>query len=169
MLAKVASTLDHIIGKISDYFLYICGIAVFFIMMLTVYGVFRRYALDNPEPYSYEISVILFLACVLLSLGFVQRNKRNLRVDFISNLFPRKIHHIILEIFVPLAALVYIGFITYYGLDNALYSLSIHETSQSVWREPLFPIKIIIPVGLALLFLVILAQLIHGIIDLRKR
>ena len=161
--------MDYIIGKICDYALYICGAALFLIMMLTVYGVFRRYALHIPEPYSYELSVILFLTCVLLSLGFVQRHKNNLRVDFLSNLFPKKVQHVILEIFVPVAALVYIGVIFWYGLGNALYSLRIHEISQSVWRERLFPIKMIIPVGLALLFIVLLAQLIHGIIELKKR
>jgi TRAP-type mannitol/chloroaromatic compound transport system permease small subunit len=44
--------------------------------------------------------------------------------------------------------------------------MRIGETSQSSWEEPLFPIKLLVPIGMALLCLVLVAQLSRGIASL---
>ena len=46
-----------------------------------------------------------------------------------------------------------------------MYSLSIGEKSMSVWGEPLFPIKILVPLCYGLLSLVVFRNLCRGIIS----
>ena len=60
-------------------------------------------------------------------------------------------------------ALFYVGIICWKSWDNALYSMNIWETSQSSWEEPLFPVKMMVPIGMALLCLALASQLIQGI------
>ena len=45
----------------------------------------------------------------------------------------------------------------------AAYSIQINETSYSAWSEPLYPVKITIPIGYGLLFLVMVGQIARGI------
>jgi TRAP-type mannitol/chloroaromatic compound transport system permease small subunit len=44
-----------------------------------------------------------------------------------------------------------------------MYSLKINEKSMSVWGEPLFPVKILIPICYGLLVLVILNKFYRNI------
>jgi TRAP-type C4-dicarboxylate transport system permease small subunit len=135
---------------------------------LSTYGVGRRYLLQNPEPYSYEISTILLVGCVVFAVAGLQRHRRHLRVDFISNYFSESLQRILLNIVTPVFALFYVVIITWKSWENALYSLRIDETSQSAWQEPLYPIKLLVPIGMALLCLVLIAQLSYGIASLLK-
>ncbi len=167
-LKKKARSVEHILDRVCRVCLAISGVAIFMIMLTTSYGVFRRYALNAPEPYSYEIGVILFLICIILAIPLVQKDKRNIRVDFLANRFSKIVQFFLTNIFVPVSALFYVVLITWQGGENAVYSFQIHETSQSVWREQLWPIKIVIPVGLGLLCLVLISQLILGIIAFKR-
>lgn len=155
---------DRILERVLRVCLVISGAAIFTIMLSTTYGVFRRYALNMPEPYSYEVSVILFLICIIMAIPIVQRHRRNIRVDFLANRFSSKAQFFLTNIFVPVTALFYVVLITWQGWENVVYSLQIHEVSQSIWRELLWPIKMVIPIGLGLLGLVLVVQLIRGII-----
>jgi TRAP-type mannitol/chloroaromatic compound transport system permease small subunit len=166
LLKKVLQTIERIIGRMGDLGLLISGILIMIMALLSTYGVGRRYLLHNPEPYSYEISTMLLVACVVFAVAGLQRHMRHLRVDFISNFFSANVQRILLNIVTPIFALFYVVIITWQSWKNALYSMSIDEMSQSSWQEPLFPIKLFVPIGMALLCLVLVAQLSHGIASL---
>jgi TRAP-type mannitol/chloroaromatic compound transport system permease small subunit len=48
------------------------------------------------------------------------------------------------------------------------HSFSAHETSQSAWQEPLWPMKLLVPVTMSWLFLTLTSQLAHAVIHLVK-
>jgi len=50
-----------------------------------------------------------------------------------------------------------------------MFSLRIGERSMSSWAEPLFPVKVMIPIGYGFLFLVAISQLFQGIFSLAKK
>jgi TRAP-type mannitol/chloroaromatic compound transport system permease small subunit len=106
------------------------------------------------------------LACVVFAVAGLQRQRRHLRVDFIAGHLPPGLEDMLVNIVTPVMALFYVGIICWKSWDNALYSMSIGETSQSSWEEPLFPIKMMVPIGMALLCLVLASQLIYGIKNL---
>jgi len=165
---KVLQIIERIVDRICDLGLLISGVLILMMALLSTYGVGRRYLLQNPEPYSYELSTILLVGCVVFAVAGLQRHMRHLRVDFISNYFSASVQSILLNIVTPVFALFYVVIITWKSLENAFYSLRIDETSQSAWQEPLYPIKLFVPIGMALLCLVLVAQLSHGIVSLLK-
>jgi TRAP-type mannitol/chloroaromatic compound transport system permease small subunit len=166
MMKKILLTIDRAITRISDWGLLVSGILILIMSVLSTYGVGRRYIFNNPEPYSYELSTMLLLACVVFAVGGLQRQRRHLRVDFIAGHLPPGLENMLVNIVTPVMALFYVGIICWKSWDNALYSMSIGETSQSSWEEPLFPIKMMVPIGMALLCLVLASQLIYGIKNL---
>jgi TRAP-type mannitol/chloroaromatic compound transport system permease small subunit len=163
MFKKIILKIDWVIEKGGNWGLLISGILILIMGFLSTYAVFRRYVLDNPEFYSYELSIIFLTACCVLAVAGLQRYKRHLRVDFIANYLPEKFQNILIDVITPLLALTYVVIITWKSWDNTLYSLSIGETSQSAWEEPLWPSKLIIPISMFWLCLVLIAQLIRGI------
>ena len=168
MMMKVLQIMDRIIERVSDLGLVISGILILVMSILITYGVGRRYLLHRPEPYSYELSTILLVACVVFAVAGLQRYKRHLRVDFVANFLPATVQNALIDIVTPILGLFYVVVITWKSLDNALYSMSIGETSQSSWEEPLFPVKLLVPIGMALLCLVLMAQLSRGIASLAR-
>jgi len=167
-LKNIFLKIDRAIERVGDWGLVGSGVLIMLMSFLSTYAVGRRYLLNNPEPYSYEISTIFLTACVVFAISGLQRHKRHLRVDFIANFMSKNKQDILLDIVGPVLALVYVIIITWQSLDNAIYSFSIGETSQSVWEEPLYPTKFLIPLGAFWLVLVLLAQLTRGITNAYK-
>jgi TRAP-type mannitol/chloroaromatic compound transport system permease small subunit len=168
LLKQFFIKLDKIVERVGNWGLLSSGILILVMGFLSTFGVVRRYVFHSPEPFSYELSTIFLTACGVLGVSGLQRFKRHLRVDFIANYFPATIQVVFMDIIAPLLALVYVTILTWQSWSGAVYSFSVHETSQSAWQEVLWPIKFIIPITMFWLCLVLIAQLVHGIITLAR-
>jgi C4-dicarboxylate transporter DctQ subunit len=151
------------IRLLSQGLLALSGIMILCMVFTATYGVARRYFLHNPEPYSYEISMMLLLWCFVLAVAALQEQERHLRGDFILNRLPRSLRNFINGILSPALAVLCSAILTWKGWEAARFSLAVGELSMSAWAEPLFPVKVIIPVGYGFLFLVALMQVFQGI------
>jgi TRAP-type mannitol/chloroaromatic compound transport system permease small subunit len=168
MVKKIFLILDKVIERVGDWGLISSGILILIMSLLSTYAVTRRYVLHNPDSYSYELSTIFLTVCVVLALSGLQRYKRHLRVDFVANYLHPTFQTALLDIIGPVLGLIYVSIITWQSWGNALYSFQVHETSQSIWQEPLYPTKFSIPICMFWLDLVLLAQLARGIIAVVK-
>ena len=157
---------DRVIEKVGDWALLVSGILILIMGFLTTYGVGKRYIFRNPDPYTYELSVIFLVACILLCLPAIQWNRRNLRVDFILQHLPQKWQGIIGDLFTTILAMVFVVIVIWKSWGIFLYSIQVGETSQSAWQEPLWPMKLLIPITMSWLFLTLVSQLAHAVIHL---
>jgi len=160
---------EKVIDKASHIFLVLSGMLIVIMMFTATYGVVRRYAFNNPEPYSYEISIMFLLFSFVFAISAVERLGRHIRVDFVSSHLSQHAQHIIVNIIAPIMGLFFAFFLTWKGVEVALFSLEIGEVSSSSWGEPIFPIKLMVPIGYALLLLVLLARVYNGFAYLRSR
>jgi TRAP-type mannitol/chloroaromatic compound transport system permease small subunit len=168
MIKKTFRAIDRIIEKVGNMGLVLSGFLILLMGFCSTYAVTRRYVFHNPESYSYEISVMFLTACVVLAVSGLQRAKRHLRVDFLSNYLPKNWQIILMDLLGPVVALVFVGIIVWQSWDAAVYSMSIGERSQAMWEEPIYPIRFVIPVCMFWLCLVLIAQFIKGIKELAK-
>jgi TRAP-type mannitol/chloroaromatic compound transport system permease small subunit len=168
LLKNIFIKLDNIIERVGNWGLLSSGLIITVMSLLSVYGVARRYLFHNPEPYSYELSTLFLAASGVLAVSGLQRYRRHLRVDFCANYFSPVLQVTLLDIVGPLLALFYVSIMVWQSWNNAIYSFGVHETSQNAWEEPIWPIKLIIPITLFWLCLVLLAQIVHGAITLKK-
>jgi TRAP-type C4-dicarboxylate transport system permease small subunit len=148
---------------VSKAFLAVSGVMILIMAFCATYGVARRYLLHDPEPYSYEISMMLLLWCFVLSVAAVQNEDRHLRGDFILNRLPKRFGFFIRRVLSPALAVLCSVALAWKGWEAAMFSRAVGERSNSAWAEPLFPVKILIPIGYGALLLVALAQLCAGI------
>ncbi|MFC1838313.1 TRAP transporter small permease subunit [Thermodesulfobacteriota bacterium] len=157
---------DLIIERVSNFFALLSGILIVLMAFTASYGVIRRYFFKSPEPYSYELSTMFLLWTFVLALAYLEKLDGHLRVDFFVVLLPEKIRRFLLNVFGPLMGLVFCSVLTWEGWKVAMYSLEIGEKSMSVWAVPLFPVKIIIPIGYGLVSVVLVLKIIRGFIEL---
>ena len=158
---KIGRLLDKTIDILSRGALLIGGLLLMAMAISVTYGVIARYAFRAPSIYAMDLTKILMIPALVLSVSYVQRYKRHLQVDFISTRLPERVRLIVLDLIVPLLSL-FVGFILVWkGWESMAYSFSIHETSFSTWAEPLWPVKLTIPIGYGLLCLVIIGQLVQ--------
>jgi len=162
-LDKQESRITAVVGAVSQGLLAVSGLMILCMAFAATYGVTRRYLLHNPEPYSYEISIMLLLWCFVLSVAALQHQQRHLRGDFILNRLPRPLQFFVNALLSPILAVLCSAVLAWKGWEAAMFSLRIGERSMSAWGEPLFPVKVVIPVGYGILFIVALIQLFQGI------
>ncbi len=167
-MKRFFSKADNVILKVTDWLVLVAGILIVLEGLLTTYGVFMRYAMHAPEPYSYEIAVIFLVACILLAIPAVQKHRRNLRVDFIVGRFSPRGQNIFENIVVPVLALVFVSIIVWKSWGLFVSSYRTGETSQSAWQERLWPMKLLVPLTMGWLDLVLISHLVHGIQHLSR-
>lgn len=165
-MEKFFNKVDRVIEKVGDWALLVSGILILVIGLITTYGVGKRYIFRSPDPYTYELSIIFLVACILLCLPAIQWNRRNLRVDFILQHLPPKWRDIIGEVFTSLLAVLFVSIIIWKSWGAFQYSFSVGETSQSAWQEPLWPMKLLVPVCMGWLWLTLISQLAHAVIHI---
>jgi TRAP-type mannitol/chloroaromatic compound transport system permease small subunit len=168
VLHKIMQTANSLIERASHVFLVLAGALIVVMMFSTSYGVIRRYAFNSPEPYSYEISTMFLLFSFVFAVSAVERLNRHIRVDFISARLSERVQNIILNIVAPAIGLYYSVLLTWKSLDAAIFSLQIGEVSSSIWGVPLFPIKVMVPIGYFLLALVLLPRIYKGVASLKS-
>ena len=155
--------------RASKFFALLSGAMILLMAFTASYGVVRRYLFKSPEPYSYELSTMFLLWTFVLALAYLEKLDMHLRVDFFVVLLPEKLRLFMLNVVGPLFGLVFCSVLTREGYTAAMYSLEIGEKSMSIWAVPLFPVKIVIPVGYGLLCMVLLFKIIRGFLDLRDK
>jgi TRAP-type mannitol/chloroaromatic compound transport system permease small subunit len=166
VISEVGGKAKRIIGRVSEAALAISGVTIAVIGLVVTYAALRRYVFHNPEPYSYDVSTMLSVFSAALAIPGVQFLRKNIRLDFVAGRLPLKVQKAVLGIGYPLMGLSYAVVLTWQTWKVGWYSLEVGEVAQSIWGEPLWPIKLVIPIGLGLLCLVLVAQLCQGMIAL---
>jgi TRAP-type C4-dicarboxylate transport system permease small subunit len=163
MFRNVVKTLDRILERATFVSVMIGGIMTLIMMCATAYGVVLRYFFRRPEPVSYEIATICLIWGFLFGISFVEWRGTHIRADIFTPFMPKAVVNFLHTVVAHMLALIYCAILTWKGWTSAMYSYSIGERSMSVWQEPLFPVKIMIPICYGLLTLVVLRNLCHGI------
>lgn len=157
-LKKVLACIDFIsewTGKATSY-LILPGI------LILVWEVVSRYAFNNPTMWAHGTSQRLFATYYILAGAYVLRHNQHVTVDiFYTRLSVRK--KAILSLFGSIFFFVFCGVLFWKGLDFAWTSLSQLEPDETPWRAPLYPFKMMVPLGALLILLQGVAKLIRDV------
>jgi TRAP-type C4-dicarboxylate transport system permease small subunit len=163
MYRKMVQAFDSYVGKTSHVFAVIAAIQLVLMVFITTYGVVMRYFFRRPEPISYEICTIFLLWTFILAISAVERLNEHIRADIFIQYAPERIRNFLNNLIGPFLGLIFSVILTWQGWRVAMYSLKINEKSMSVWGEPLFPVKILIPICYGLMVLVLINKFYRNI------
>jgi len=144
-LLKIIDCISEWAGKCTS-FLILPGIAIL------AWEVISRYGFNHPTMWAHGTSQRLFAAYYILGGAYVLRYRDHVNVDIIYFRFSPRVKAI-LDCITSVAFFAFCGVLLWQGLEFALTSLAQLEPDDTPWRAPIYPVKLMIPVG-ALLILI---------------
>jgi C4-dicarboxylate transporter DctQ subunit len=146
---------------------WIAGSLTIVMMIAVMREVVGRYFFHLPSDWSLELSGYLLVALAYLGASYTEIIEGHIRIDFLYERFKGKIK-IVMDIVIPCIGLCWSSMLVWQGSRLAFHSLKIGARSADAMMWPLFPSQIIIPVGAALLSLVLIGKVIINIAHLVK-
>jgi TRAP-type mannitol/chloroaromatic compound transport system permease small subunit len=155
-----------VVDAIARFGLWVSAVFIFLASLCVCYAVFTRYVLQDPSVHAYELAKMFMVASLVFSVAYLERTDGHISIDILLRSWRQTTQRVIRRIAVPLVGLIYTLSISYKGWTAAVYSYTVGERSQSIWAEPLYPIKFTIPFGYGLLSLVLVLTFIHEVLRL---
>ena len=167
MLAYVAviDRMNRWIGRIVMY-------GIFVMMAILLWSSFTKLGSDigldiNPSLWTLEMAQFAMVAYYILGGPYSIQMGSNVRMDLLYGEWSdrRKAQ---VDAFTVLFLIVYLAFLLWGGWDSLMYSFKYGgERSSSVWRPYLWPIKLIMVVGIFLMLLQAVSELFKDILRLK--
>ena len=140
------------------------GIGTMAAMFLGTIEVVGTQILKRPIPGALELTESTMVLIVFGALAYAQIRRGHIRVELVyTKMGPRV--QAAMDVFANLAAMVFFGLLLWQSYHEAVYSLQIGEATVGLIRFPLFPARLILSVGTALL---LLQLVLDTIVDIRR-
>ncbi len=119
-----------------------------------------------PSLWTLEMAQFAMVAYYILGGPYSIQLGSNVRMDlFYGNFNDRK--KAWFDAFTVFLLLFYLGVLLYGAIDSTSYSFQYNERSPTAWRPYLWPIKVIMCIGFALMLLQAISELIKDIAKIR--
>lgn len=148
-----------------------CAIAMLALSLMAVIvtgDVILRYVFNAPSKWVVEISGYLLVVIVMMGLAYTQKERGHISVDIITSRLPKAVRP-----WVDLVTLV-MGFaltiiLIYLTAGDFWTSITLKTVSDSVMAFPLAPWQAFIPVGLAILALLLIREIYTRVVKILRR
>jgi TRAP-type C4-dicarboxylate transport system permease small subunit len=155
--------------KVNRFLVYIAGIGLFVMMMVTVCDVAGRYVFNRPITGAYELVGFMLALAGPLAMGYSQIKKGHIRVDFLFRRFSRRVQWILTSTAYLIGTAVF-SLITWRLVILVQYYLSLKRGSATdTLGMPYFPFVIITAIGCGILALVLIYDLVHSIAEVKRK
>ena len=126
---------------------------IVFILVLQAGESVLRYGFNSPTVWSWELATLIYGAHFVMGAAWVMTYDGHVRTDMLFIHLPRRIQSLVELILFPMLFLPFIGVMIWKCTANAIYSVSIMETTYTQWGPPFYPLKVLIAFSFVLLLL----------------
>ncbi len=151
---------DYVVTVINQVSRGVSIVAIVFLlamMILTVSDVFLRYVFNAPIKGSMELTQYFMIVAGFLGVAWCAVKRGHLKVDFVVNRLPPR-YKAIVDTITLILAMTVIPLVGWEGLVKAR-DTQLDKTVSSFLHIPAFPFYIVMGLGYALMFLVLLTVL----------
>ncbi|GAH64182.1 unnamed protein product, partial [marine sediment metagenome] len=132
--------------------------------------VIMRYGFSAPSKFTFDLSWMMFAALSALGLGYVILNDENVRVNILYNGWTLRAKLVVdtimtLVVFLPVAYIL-----VRFSIDHTAYAWAVGEVGiRGYWMPPLFPIRLIVSIGLFLAALQGISWFVRNLLTVLSR
>jgi TRAP-type mannitol/chloroaromatic compound transport system permease small subunit len=153
----------RIVDNASEWTGRITAYLIAFMLFTLLYEVVSRYLFHSPTLWAHEVSRHFYGAHFMLGGAYALLHGNHVLTDvLVGNLSTRK--RAIVDAIFWLLFFFYMVLLLWKGTEMAWVSLQRMETTQTVFRSPVWPVKLTIPIGGALIFMQGIVQFIRYIL-----
>ena len=147
-MIKIGQIIERIIDNIGK----IASILILVILAMITYEVVSRYVFNSPTSWVWLISKQVFGVYIILAGSYALIHRQHIRIEIFYDLFPRFVKTII-RFLTLLIALSFLGSLLWKGSIMGWEAWKYSEKAVGVFKLPLYPLKMFIPIGTALFIL----------------
>lgn len=157
----------HFIDLLSEWIGKASAFLVLALSFVIGYEVVARYLFNRPTIWAHELSAMVFGAYIVLGGAYLLSAGRHVNMDLIYGfLSPRK--KALIDIITFWFFAIFCVALVWKGGDTAWHSIIVREQARTTWSPPLYPIRLVLPIGAFLLLLQGVAKFIRDAITLAK-
>jgi TRAP-type transport system small permease protein len=138
--------------------LWLGGLAIIIMMMLTIIDVFMRYVFDSPIHGGTDMSAMVLVVVVAFSIGYSARSGGQVVVELFTNIWPEKLNRIIGSC-VHVIGIFMLIILVWRLFESGLSASEYGETTTTI-HIPFEPFYYILAIGMAIYAIVLLVELI---------
>lgn len=138
------------------------GLLVPFVALTIAYEIVTRHFFRRPTVWANESTVFACAMVYLLAGAWLIQEDRHVRIDLLYGRCGPRGRALLECVTFPFFAL-YVVVMLWASVDYTAESIRVRETTMSPWNPPIYPLKVVLCVGLALLFLQGLARLARNL------
>jgi TRAP-type mannitol/chloroaromatic compound transport system permease small subunit len=154
---KIADIIKQCVEAIGN----VVGFFILAIVGITTYEVIARYAFNAPTNWAWPINKQIFGVFVMVAGSYALIHKSHIRIELLYDRFPTVVKRVI-HWFTLFAALCFLGSLLWKSGSMGLDAWNNKEKMVGVFKMPLYPLKMMIPIGTALFISACLAVYIGG-------
>jgi TRAP-type mannitol/chloroaromatic compound transport system permease small subunit len=128
------------------------GLLIVVLALIVGYDVVKRYFFGAPTVWAQELSAMLFGTFIILGGAYTAKENKHVNMDIFYSQFSPRGRAILDIITFFILTVPFLGILLWKGGEGAWRSLITLEHDSSQWGPPLYPFRIMLPLG-ALLFL----------------
>ncbi|RLB37717.1 MAG: TRAP transporter small permease [Deltaproteobacteria bacterium] len=149
---NILLSFSRLVGNINKYVGNSLCYLVLFMVVTGVYEVYMRYFFGKPTIWVWELNGYLLCCYAALGGGYALLNQAHVKVDILySRLSPRR--KAIIDLCSSPFVFLFLGILLWQGTKLSLDSALSLEHSQTIFRPPIYPFKILLAIGIFLFFL----------------
>ena len=148
--------IDKLNDKVGKGIMYLIAV----LTLMVVFAVVMRYGFNAPTKWSFEAISFVFATYIILSGGYALLHHSHVTVDILYSRFSPRVKAA-LDVFTALVFFLFAVVLVWYGGQYAWHSVELRQTTATPWNPPIYPIKLMLPIGGALLLLQGLAKFIR--------
>ncbi|GHD62268.1 hypothetical protein GCM10017083_50860 [Thalassobaculum fulvum] len=142
--------ISKILERLALAVLLVGGIGMLISMFLGTADVIGTQVLSQPVPGAREITESTMVLIVFGALTYGQIRRSHIRVELLYTRLPPR-GRAALDILADLCGLLFFGLLLWQAINEAEFSMQIGEATDGLIRFPLYPARIILATGTALL------------------
>ena len=158
--------LGRILESIANIGGYFSGWLVPAMMVLVFVEVFTRYVVRQPLMIADELSAYMLVAIAYLAAAYTQKEGGQVRITALVTRLPTRVASWLRLVTLSLLLLFALA-ITHSSYTYMALSFKLGMKSGTWLRVPLQPIQMTVAIGFAILFLVVIVELVRAIRNIR--
>ena len=139
------------------------------LILLLSFEVMMRYVFNRPTIWVMQTSMMVGGTLIVMGWSYVHQQQSHVRVDVIYGRLSRRWQSIVNTFGALVFFFPFVGFLLYRGIIQAAYSLRMGERmSETAWYPPVFPMRVVVIIGLSLFLLQGIAQFVRDVQTLTR-
>ncbi|MBN2631850.1 MAG: TRAP transporter small permease subunit [Rhodobacteraceae bacterium] len=160
LFVRLVDKMNYGVGRVAMYLLFV-------LMGILMWSTISK-AAGAPSLWTLEMAQFVMVAYFVLGGPYAMQMGAHVRMDlFYAQQNP--VRQAWWDAITVLALIFYLGVMLWGAIDSTAYALHYNERSPTAWRPYLWPIKVILCVGFALMLLQAMAALIRDVATIRGK